>query len=161
MDKMVLIGKILTSHGLVGNVKLESFCENPSDIFNYELFDNVGKLLHCKQVGKTSNNNVFLVKFDHINSIEEAREYKNFEIYTKRSNFKNLDNNQFYVDDIIGLKVQADGKSGIVDNFYNYGGGDTIEVKWDNNKIESIPFNNNYIKKIENGVVYVELPTYI
>ena len=159
MEKLVLIGKILTSHGLNGNVKLESYCENPTDIFNYELFDINNNKMVCKQVGKTSSSNIFLAKFDTINSIEEAREYKNFEIYTKRKNLEELNDNQFYVDDIIGLKVIGGDKNGVVDNFYNYGGGDTLEVKWNDGKMESIPFG--YVKEIKDSIIYIELPTYI
>ena len=159
MEKLVLIGKILTTHGLNGNVKLESFCENPIDIFNYELFDDKCNKMICRQVGRTSNPSIFLAKFENINSIDEAREYRNFEIYTKRKNLENLSDNQFYVDDIIGLKVVGENKNGIVDNFYNYGGGDTLEIKWSDGKMESIPFS--YVKEIKNDTVYVELPTYI
>lgn len=161
MSNLILIGKILSSHGLNGNVKLESFCENPTDIFEYDLYDKNGNLMSCKQVGKTSNSSVFLAKFDIINSIDEAQEYRNFDIYTKRENFEALDDNQFYVEDLIGRKVLADKKSGVVDNFYNYGGGDTLEVKWDNGQLESIPFNNDYIKEIKDNVIHIELPTYI
>ena len=159
MEKLVLIGKILTTHGLNGNVKLESFCENPIDIFNYELFDDKCNKMICRQVGRTSNPSIFLAKFENINSIDEAREYRNFEIYTKRKNLENLSDNQFYVDDIIGLKVVGENKNGIVDNFYNYGGGDALEIKWSDGKMESIPFS--YVKEIKNDTVYVELPTYI
>ena len=31
-EKQILIGKILSTHGLTGNVKLESFCENPQSL---------------------------------------------------------------------------------------------------------------------------------
>ena len=105
MDKLILIGKILATHGLNGNVKLESFCENPQDIFGYTLYNNKGEAMPCKQVGKTSNPTIFLVKFDNINSIDEAKEYKNFEIFIKRKDLKELDKNQFYISDLIGKKV--------------------------------------------------------
>lgn len=161
MDKLILIGKILATHGLNGNVKLESFCENPQDIFGYTLYNNKGEAMPCKQVGKTSNPTIFLVKFDNINSIDEAKEYKNFEIFIKRKDLKELDKNQFYISDLIGKKVITDTKNGVVDKSYNYGAGDVIEVKWNDGKIESIPFNETYIKDIQEDVIYIELPTYI
>lgn len=161
MDRLILIGKILATHGLNGNVKLESFCENPQDIFDYTLYNNNGETMPCKQVGKTSNPTIFLVKFDNINSIDEAKEYKNFEIFIKRKDLKKLEKNQFYISDLIGKKVIADTKNGVVDKSYNYGAGDVIEVKWNDGKMESIPFNETYIKDIQEDVIYIELPTYI
>ena len=161
MNNLVLIGKILTSHGLNGNVKVESYCEEPQDIFSYNICSKNGESMPCKQVGKTSNPNIFLVKFDKINSIDEAKEYKNFELFIKREDLEDLNDNQFYVNDLIGMKVVADNKEGIVDSSYNYGAGDVIEVKWNDGKMESIPFNDNYIKNIENNTIHIELPTYI
>ena len=161
MNNLVLIGKILTSHGLNGNVKVESYCEEPQDIFSYNVCSKSGESMPCKQVGKTSNPNIFLVKFDKINSINEAKEYKNFELFIKREDLEDLNDNQFYVNDLIGMKVVADNKEGIVDSSYNYGAGDVIEVKWNDGKMESIPFNDKYIKNIENNTIHIELPTYI
>ena len=51
---MIEIGKILTTHGLDGAVKLQSFCENPEDIFNYNLFIFNNQPISCKKVGLTS-----------------------------------------------------------------------------------------------------------
>lgn len=161
MNDLVLIGKILTTHGLDGNVKLESFCEEANDIFTFNLYDSNGNSMPCKQVGKTSNPAIFLAKFDKINSIDEAKEYRNFELFIKREDLEDLSDDQFYVSDLIGMKVVAEDKEGIVDSSYNYGAGDAIEVKWNDGKMESIPFNDSYIKKVENEVIYVELPTYI
>ena len=161
---LICIGRILSTHGLIGNVKLESFCENVTDIFNYELFDKNYNKMSCKKVAKTNKYNVFIVKFENINSIEEAEKYRNFEIFTKKDNLEEINDNQVYINDLIGMVVNGDNKTGIVNDVYNYGAGDSIEILWDDNKkLESIPFTKDFIKKIdkENKILYIDLPKYI
>ena len=45
MSKKIFVGKILKSHGVKGNVKLESYMDNPKEIFNYsnDLYDKNNK----------------------------------------------------------------------------------------------------------------------
>ncbi len=143
-----LIGKILTTHNLNGNVKLLSFTEEPEQIFQYNLYDKDDNLMKCKKVGLTSKKNVFLAKFKGIDSIEEARNYRNFEY-------------ELYINDLIGMEVNGDGKIGKIENLYNYGASDVIEIRWDDDKLESIPFNDDFIKDIKDGIVYINLPKYI
>lgn len=161
--KQILIGKILSTHGLTGNVKLESFCENPQDIFSYNLYDLNGNKLNCKQVGKTSKLNVFLAKFDNINSIDEAREYRNFEIFIKKEDLPEVADDEIYIDDLIDMNVNGEGKLGKVVDVYNYGASDVVEIKWEDGKTETVPFTEDFIQEIDknNNVLYINLPKYI
>ncbi len=156
-----LIGKILTTHNLNGNVKLLSFTEEPEQIFQYNLYDKDDNLMKCKKVGLTSKKNVFLAKFKGIDSIEEARNYRNFELFVNRDELEELDENELYINDLIGMEVNGDGKIGKIENLYNYGASDVIEIRWDDDKLESIPFNDDFIKDIKDGIVYINLPKYI
>lgn len=161
-ENKISIGKILSTHNLEGNVKLLSFMDEPEDIFNYKLYDKNNRVMKCKKVGITSKKDVFLAKFDGIDGVDEARKYRNLELFIDRSDLDDTGEDEFYINDLMGMKVNGDGKTGKVENVYNYGASDVIEVRWDkNNKLESIPFNKEYLKKIENGVIYVNLPTYI
>ena len=82
MSKNIVIAKILTSHGVKGNVKLESYMEKPKDIFKYsdKLFDINGKQFIIKFIG-TIKENVFITKVDCIDTVECARSYRNAELY--------------------------------------------------------------------------------
>ena len=161
--EFVAIGKILTTHGLIGNIKLESFCENPEEIFSYNLYTNNGNKISCRKVGKTSKNNIFIAKIDGVNSIDEAMELKNNEIFVKREELQETEEDEVYIDDLLNMKVNGDGKTGSIIDVYNYGAGDVIEIKWDDNKIESVPFTKDFIKDVdkENNIIYINLQKYI
>lgn len=160
--KNILIGKILSTHNLKGDVKLLSYCENPEDIFNFSLYDKNNNEMKFRKIGLTSKKNIFLAKLENSNSIEEARKYINSELFIKRENLEKTKENETYINDLFNMKVDGDGKIGIVENVYNYGAGDVIEIRWEkNNKLESIPFNKNFIKEIKENTIYINLPSYI
>jgi ribosomal 30S subunit maturation factor RimM len=94
---------------------------------------------------------------------ENVELYKNQEIFVKKEELDDVDDDEIYVNDLIGMKVIANDLHGTVNNFYNYGGGDTIEVIWSNGDRDDIPFVEPYITKIDkkNLVIYIEKPTYI
>lgn len=161
LRKKFLIGKILTTHNLNGNVKLLSYAEEPEEIFKYTLYDSNNNLMECKKVGLTSKKDTFLAKFKGIDSIEEARKYRNFELFVDRNDLEEPEEDELYINDLIGMEVNGDGKIGKIENLYNYGAGDVIEIRWNNNKLESIPFNDDFVKEIKDKVVYINLPKYI
>ena len=68
MSKKIVVAKILTSHGVKGFVKLESYMEKPKDIFNYcnDLFDKNNKQFKIKFIG-TLKHNIFITQVEGIN----------------------------------------------------------------------------------------------
>ncbi|MDR1498801.1 MAG: ribosome maturation factor RimM [Rickettsiales bacterium] len=157
------MGKILSTHGLDGNVKLLSFCSNPEDIFNYNLFDGKGNEMKCHRVGSTSKRDIFLAKFEDINSMDEAKKYKNSELFVEKGSLEPTETDEVYVNDLIGMRVDDGKRFGTIENFYNYGASDTIEVLWDNGKSESIPFQKPFIREVneETKTIFIDSPTYI
>lgn len=146
---MIKIGKILKSHGIKGVVKLASFCEIPEDIFNIELFDLNGTIMKCCKAGLTNRQDIFLAKFDCMNSIEDTIKYRNFELFMNKDDLPNTNDNSIYMVDIIGMYVLDDKKHGVVESVSNYGAGDILDIKWDDSKNESILFTKDFIEKID------------
>jgi 16S rRNA processing protein RimM len=160
---MITIGKFLSTHGLNGGIKLNSYCEEPEDIFNIKLYDKSGNSIACKKIGNTSKSDVFIALVNDISSIEGVEMYKNQEIFLKREEMGEAGEDEVYVEDLVGIKVISGDLQGVVSDFYNYGAGDTIEVAWSDGEREDIPFTAPYVVKIDkkNSTIYVEKPTYI
>ena len=160
---MLEIAKILTTHGLNGVVKLQSFCENPDDIFGYTLYDFNGEKMPCKKVGLTSKKDVFLAKFDNIDSIDEARNYRNTTLFVKKDDLNNADDSVIYLNDLIGMTVVSANKTGKITGFSNYGAGDIVDIKWDNGGVESIIFDKNIIESFDKdkNIISIKTPEYI
>jgi 16S rRNA processing protein RimM len=160
---MIAIGKFLSTHGLNGGMKLNSYCEIPGDIFNLGLYDGNENSIKCKKIGNTSKNDVFIVLINEIDTIDGVESYKNQEIFVKREELENTAENEVYIEDLMEMGVVSGDLRGAVNDFYNYGAGDVIEILWTNGEKEDIPFTEPYITKMDkkNSIIYVEKPNYI
>ena len=59
--------------------------------------------------------------------------------------------------------VDDKNKKGIISNVANYGAGDILEVQWNDKKLESFPFTNDFVETVdfENNLVKVKSQKYI
>jgi 16S rRNA processing protein RimM len=152
----ILIGKILTSHGIKGYIKVESYTENPKEIFDYDLFDANNKRYKITFKGNLKPN-IFIAELEGITDPETAKEFRNTEL------FADLDDDEIYLDELIGLKVKATDNqfTGTIMSVENYGAGNVVEIKWSDEKIESIPFSDEYFKEVSKNFVVVERPKFV
>lgn len=160
---MLEVAKILATHGLEGVVKLQSFCENPNDVFSYILYDSNKKEMFCRKVGLTSKKDIFLAKFDGINSVDEAKNYRNTILFAKKDDLGDNDSSAIYINDLIGMSVISGDKIGKIVEFSNYGAGDIVDIEWNNGKTESILFNKNIVKSFDKDkkILTIETPEYL
>ena len=165
MSKKIVIAKVLTSHGVKGFVKLESYMEKPKDIFNYSnvLYDKHNKQFKIKFIG-TIKPNVFITQIDGISSPEVAKSWRNTELYIDINLLPKIDD-EFYYNELIGMKVVSSNSNsrGKIIGIDDYGAGTVVEIKWQNEKMpEVLPFTEDYFKEInvEKGYIIVERPEY-
>lgn len=150
--KYVSIGKITNTHGLKGTIKVKSFTDFKEDRYKK------GSLLYISFKGdyipvtvshhryvKTLDYLTFK-EFDDINMIEK---YKGSFLMFNKEEARTLEEDEFYFDELIGLKVFA-GKElvGICSDVREYPQGEIIEVKRDNKKDALIPFRKEFIKEV-------------
>lgn len=100
----ISIGKILNFHGIKGEAKIgysnRSFIENAKLVFA----GNNKKQLTVSSV--RFHKNFAIIKFKEIDSINELMEFKGQNIYiAKEKAVEALDENEFLINDLIGLSV--------------------------------------------------------
>lgn len=109
MDRLE-VGKIINTHGLRGEVKIQPWTDSPevfADLPYVFLAEKTGELkLTVKQVKYQKNN--IIVKFAEINSIEEAERYKNCVLTAQRDMLGQLPEGVYYIADLIGLTVETE-----------------------------------------------------
>jgi 16S rRNA processing protein RimM len=135
--KKILIAKILKTQGLRGEVKVKTYSlENNVLKEGMQVFLNNNKSLTIK----TSRERVgFLyLTFEGYNSIEEVEILRNEDLFTLEENLENLNNNEFYVKDLLGCTVTLNNGDvlGVVEEIENYGASDVYTVT--NGKAETI-----------------------
>ena len=149
-DDLILVGAISCAKGLKGEVLIKYFAQNPSVFKNYSYIF-IGPLRAKYSINRcTSQKENISVTFNEINDRTEAEKLKGQEIFIEKTQLKDLNEDEWYHQDLIGLKVETlEGKKlGIIKAIYNFGAGDILEIKLTNNKIEMIPFNKDFVLDI-------------
>lgn len=178
MDK-ILAAKITKVFGIRGEVKIVCYLEDVYKIEEYPLFDKDGNSLKLKIsnknksiVGNSYEGAILIVKIEGINDRNKAEELRNFGIFVKREDFNNLDEDEFYYVDLIGLDVvdESKNKLGKVLNVMDYGAGGILEIEFENpdpknnlEKIENFPFKDEFFPevKVKEGYIQISLPEII
>ena len=129
-QKRICVGAIVGSHGLNGYVKIKSFMVVPEDIVAYgPLTDKQGKRSFNLEL-ISSNKKGFVAKISGVNDRNTSDAMRGIELYLSRDLLPDLEGNEFYYSDLIGLRVEKPSGEmiGIIGMIDNYGAGEIIEV---------------------------------
>ena len=145
MNEYILIGKIVNTHALKGEVRLISDFEYKEKVFviNNELY--IGKEKNKETIETyRKHKNFDMVKFKGIETINEVIKYKGQKVYILKETL-NLGEDEILIDELINMQVIFNDKIlGEVEEFRNDSGNKIIKVSG-----KYIPYNNNFIEKID------------
>ena len=127
---LICVGACAGAFGVKGEVKIKSFTEPPENIFAYgPLRGENGKVL----LSVTSHRKVkgsFAACCEEIATREQAEAMKSARLYVHRADMPGLEEDEFYVEDMIGLLVYdiKGVKIGHIKAMHNFGAGDMLEI---------------------------------
>ena len=166
-EKRVCLGKIVAAHGLRDEVKVHSYTDNPADIDKYGLVEDKEAAHKFKIKAVGPHKEVMRLKIEGVNDRNAAEALIGTELYVNRDVLPQLPEEEYYLSDIIGLKVylnSLDKEIGTVARFSNFGAGEIIEIKLPHRKeTEMLPFTKQYVPTInlEEGYIIVSSATMI
>lgn len=149
------VGKIVNTHSLKGEVKVIS-----STDFEEERFKKGSKLLITRGnqlirevivQSYRNHKNFLLVKFEGIDSVEEAEKLKNLQIKIDSDEVGELEENEFYFHEIIGCQVfdENDRNLGEIIDILTPGANDVWVIKGEEGKEILIPYIEDVVKQID------------
>lgn len=156
-DRYICIGKIARSVGLKGEFKvfyLTDFPERFSVLKEIFLFDEIkDQFYRSKEVLKivkcSLKSKFAVIKVEGIESIEQADSLKNMLVMIPENNRMDLPDDKFYYYELVNSEVFNRGDLiGKVEKIVNYGSGDLLSIKSNNEEI-LIPLRNEFIKNID------------
>lgn len=105
MNNYILVGKIINTFGIKGELKILSDFEFKKNIFikDFPLYigeEKIKEIVNTYRVHK----NYDLILFEGYTNINEILKYKNSKIYIKREDLK-LKKNEYLLQDLIGFNV--------------------------------------------------------
>jgi len=163
MEEYFEIGQIVNTSGLKGEIKIKPFTDDITKFNNFKtIYVSIKKELKEFEVEKVrfSKNMVFL-KLKGIDTIEEAENYRNLYIKRKRDKDEEIEEDTYYIVDLIGCRVYTDDQKelGEVIDVFSTGSNDVYVVKDELGKQVLLPAIKEVIKNvdIENKLITVHL----
>lgn len=159
-ENMLEIGKIVNTHGIRGEIKIQPWCDDPELFFDLDGFY-VGDCYYRIQKARI-HKNCIIVAVEGVNSINDAELLKNQVITAERDALGDLPEGTYYIADLEGLSVRtADGRTlGVIDEVIKTGSNDVYVLKdTDTQKPILIPVIDDVVKEVNitDGYVLVEL----
>lgn len=147
-NSLLKAGKIVNTHSLKGEVRIYPYCDGPEFLCEFDTLyvENNEMEVISARVHKGQA----LVKFDGINSINDAEQLVGSIVYINKNDVE-LEEGRYFIEDIKGMivkDIETDIIYGRVINVIETGANDVFEVKSEN-KILLIPKIDDVIKSID------------
>ena len=128
---LVVVGLILGAHGVRGDVRVKSFTAEPEALFEYAPFLSENGNVLITPVRARPAKDHYIVTPESPLQKEEWDAMKSTKLYVPRDALPEPDDDEFYIDDLVGLEVFAGGDTpiGRVKAVLNHGASDLIEVQ--------------------------------
>lgn len=140
---MFQVGVISSTHGIAGEVKVYPTTDDPK---RFKKLKNV--LLHTGKgmqeleiAGVKFFKQMVILKFRGYDKIEDILPYKGKSLYVTRENAVRLEKNEYFIADLIGMKVYEEDESclGELTDVLQTGANDVYVVKLENGRDVLIP----------------------
>lgn len=148
-DQRILVGVILSPHGIKGNLFVKSLTSDPDALGSLKLFKESGEKVKINII-KRNQKNILLCSIEGIKDRTEAEELNKTRLFCDKSDFPKPEEDEFYAFSLIGLKIYDEEKNeiGKVKECFNFGAGDLIEVEYTDKSLELVPFTKEFFPKI-------------
>jgi 16S rRNA processing protein RimM len=161
----LLMGRIGSAHGIKGEVRIQSFTEDPLALADYGPLATNKPGLTITILSARTNTNVLVARIEGVNDRAAAEKLNGVELYVDRALLPATeDEDDFYHADLLGLSARlGDGTVlGEVIAIPNFGAGDLIEIR-DPQRGDTYlyPFTRKVVPEIhlKEGYLVIEVPT--
>ncbi len=142
MEKYLEAGRIINTHGIHGEVKIEVWADSPEFLRKFKVLyidEKPFKVSECRP-----HKGFLIVKFEGVDDVNTAMVLKNKSVFFDRSDAK-LSKGNFFLGDIIGAKVldESGAELGVLE--------DTLVM----------PTNNIYVVKGRREILIPAVPEFI
>ena len=150
--KFLEVGKIVSTHGLKGDVKVDPWCDDGEFLCEFEelYLDSAGKE-KIKVLSAKVHKNIVLMRLDGIDSIEKAELLRGKILFMDRDDVE-LPEGEHFIQDILGLgvfDVDTNRCYGKVTDVLKTGANDVYQVTSDDGKDYLIPVIDEVICEVD------------
>lgn len=148
MKPWVCIGKIISAHGIKGQVKIKAFTKNLDSFTKYgSLVNEKQEVVVLKKIS-IQHPSTITATIEDITTRNQAELLKGICLFIHEDNLPPLTEEEVYQDQLINFPlVTKDKILGIIIGVYNFGAGYFCEVRTENGKIGTIHLSSCIIHK--------------
>lgn len=151
----IVIGKIISTHGINGWVSIDSYAYPPENLKTYNTFLDSDCFEHIKIIDIKIMPKKIIIKIEGYDDITSSEKILGKNILIDNKSMPNLDDGEYYWKDLQGLSVKTTQEKylGVVDFVFNNGSNDVLVIE-NKNVITYIAFISENISKIdENSII--------
>ena len=163
MEDLLQVGIITSTHGVRGEVKVYPTTDDPRRFRRLKevVLDTGTEKMNLEIEGVKFFKQFVILKFKGLDNINDIEKYRQKSLYVTRKNAVRLQRDEYFIADLIGLKVQdEDGKElGTVKDVIETGANDVYEVEMADGKSLLLPAIKQCILNVdvENGTMQVHV----
>lgn len=163
MEDLLQVGIITSTHGVRGEVKVYPTTDDPRRFRRLKevVLDTGREKLNLEIEGVKFFKQFVILKFKGLDNINDIEKYRQKSLYVTRKNAVRLQRDEYFIADLIGLKVQdEDGTElGTVKNVIETGANDVYEVEMADGRSLLLPAIKQCILNVdvENGMMQVHV----
>lgn len=163
MEELLQVGVITTTHGVHGEVKVFPTTDDPARFKKLKqvILDTGKDKIELEIAGVKFFKNLVILKFKGIDDINDVEKYRKKSLYVTRENAVKLKKNEYFIADLIGLKVSSDeGEDlGQISDVLQTGANDVYVISKDGADELLVPAIRECIKNVdvEGGTMEIHL----
>ena len=163
MEDLLQVGIIASTHGVRGEVKVYPTTDDPRRFRRLKevVLDTGKEKMNLEIEGVKFFKQFVILKFKGLDNINDIEKYRQKSLYVTRKNAVRLQRDEYFIADLIGLKVQdEDGTElGTVKDVIETGANDVYEVEMADGKSLLLPAIKQCILNVdvENGTMQVHV----
>ena len=163
MEDLLQVGIITSTHGVRGEVKVYPTTDDPRRFRRLKevVLDTGREKLNLEIEGVKFFKQFVILKFKGLDNINDIEKYRQKSLYVTRKNAVRLQRDEYFIADLIGIKVQdEDGTElGTVKDVIETGANDVYEVEMADGRSLLLPAIKQCILNVdvENGMMQVHV----
>jgi 16S rRNA processing protein RimM len=159
LENLVIIGKIISAYGIKGWVKIRPFTETAKNFIQYktQFLSRNQKDWNCVEIKEIKIQGQDVIADIGFTDRDQSISHKGYFLAIARDQLPQLPEDEFYWDDLIGLKVIDDDHEdlGKVVGLIETGANDVLVVSGDRERL--IPYIPQVIKKVDTHNQLIEV----
>lgn len=160
-ERYLEAGKIANTHGVRGDLVVDSLCDSPEVLKEIKTLylKKQGEYIPMKVVRSSLHAGRNLIRFEGVETLDDALHYKGRRLYAAREDIK-IDDDSVFIADLIGLPVYNRDSGEVIgrlSDVVNYGYNDILEIDIGDKKSVLVPNLPQFVERIslEDGIFVI------